>query len=143
MAIFGDLGKALGLGSAEEVLGDLGPVLGAGLGFYFGGPMGASLGSGIGTLAGGGKIDDVLKNAALAYGVTSFISPQAAQNMGIQNAGVEPGFLQDKIYGGAGQVPTQVAGDLSEGMMTGGGSNAGSSGGLFDFMGDNKLLTAS
>ena len=105
MAIFGDLGKALGLGSTEEVLGDLGPVLGAGLGFYFGGPMGASLGSGIGTLAGGGKIDDVLKNAALAYGVTSFISPQAAQNMGIQKAGVEPGFLQNQIYGsGAGQV---------------------------------------
>lgn len=147
MAIFGDLGKALGLGSAEEVLGDLGPVLGAGLGFYFGGPMGASLGSGIGTLAGGGKIDDVLKNAALAYGVTSFISPQAAQSMGIQKAGVEPGFLQNQIYGGAGQVPTQVAGDLSEGMVTSGGSSAGSSagssGGLFDFMGDNKLLTAS
>jgi len=143
MAIFGDLGKALGLGSAKEVLGDLGPILGAGLGFYFGGPMGASLGSGIGTLAGGGKIDDVLKNAALAYGVTSFIPSQAAQNMGIQKAGVEPGFLQDKIYGGASQVPTQVAGDLSEGMVTGGGSNAGSSGGLFDFMGDNKLLTAS
>ena len=141
MAIFGDLGKALGLGSTEEVLGDLGPVLGAGLGFYFGGPMGASLGSGIGTLAGGGKIDDVLKNAALAYGVTSFISPQAAQNMGIQKAGVEPGFLQNKIYGsGAGQVASVADTAAMENANIAGGAE---SGGLFDFMSDNKLLTAS
>jgi len=138
MAIFGDLGKALGLGSAKEVLGDLGPILGAGLGFYFGGPMGASLGSGIGTLAGGGKIDDVLKNAALAYGVTSFIPSQAAQNMGIQKAGVEPGFLQDKIYGGASQVASVADTAAMENANIAGGG-----GGLFDFMGDNKLLTAS
>ena len=141
MAIFGDLGKALGLGSAEEVLGDLGPVLGAGLGFYFGGPMGASLGSGIGTLAGGGKIDDVLKNAALAYGVTSFISPQAAQSMGIQNAGVEPGFLQNQIYGsGAGQVASVADTAAMENANIAGGAE---SGGLFDFMSENPLLTAS
>ena len=44
MAIFGDLGKALGLGSAKELL----PTIGAAAGFYFGGPMGASIGSGIG-----------------------------------------------------------------------------------------------
>ena len=39
MAIFGDLGKALGLGSAKELL----PTIGAAAGFYFGGPMGAPI----------------------------------------------------------------------------------------------------
>jgi hypothetical protein len=95
MALFGDLGKALGLGSGKDIL----PVVGSALGFYFGGPMGASLGSGIGSLAGGAGVDDALKNAALSYGVTSFISPSFAQNAGFQRAGVDPGFLQKKIYG--------------------------------------------
>lgn len=67
MAIFGDLGKALGLGSGEDLL----PVIGTAAGFYFGGPMGASIGSGLGSLAGGKSVNDALTNAALAYGVTS------------------------------------------------------------------------
>ena len=71
MAIFGDLGKALGLGSGEDLL----PIIGTAAGFYFGGPVGASIGSGIGSLAGGKSVNDALTNAALAYGVTSFVSP--------------------------------------------------------------------
>ena len=75
MAIFGDLGKALGLGSAKDVL----PVIGTAAGFYFGGPLGASIGSGIGSLAGGKSVNDALTNAALAYGVTSFVSSNLMQ----------------------------------------------------------------
>ena len=49
MALFGDLGKALGLGSGKDVL----PLIGTAAGFYFGGgPMGAAIGSGICSLAG-------------------------------------------------------------------------------------------
>ena len=152
MAIFGDLGKALGLGSAEDIFGegDLLPILATAAGFYFAPAMGLSAaagaagGAGLGSLAAGKSVDDALKNAAMAYGVGSFMSPSMTQGLQMGGgAGSPPSYLQNQIYGGAGQVPTQVAGDLSEGMMTGGGSNAGSSGGLFDFMGDNKLLTAS
>ena len=76
MALFGDLGKALGLGSGEDIL----PIIGTAAGFYFGGPLGASIGSGIGSLAGGKSVNDALTNAALAYGVTSFVSPQMMRN---------------------------------------------------------------
>jgi len=104
MALFGDLGKALGLGSGKDIL----PIIGTAAGFYFGGPMGASIGSGIGTLAGGGNVNDVLTNAALSYGVTSFISPSFAQKAGFQQAGVQPGFLQKKIYGIESVAPKMI-----------------------------------
>ena len=152
MAIFGDLGKALGLGSAEDIFGegDLLPILATAAGFYFAPAMGLSAaagaagGAGLGSLAAGKSVNDALKNAAMAYGVGSFMSPSMTQGLQMGGgAGSPPSYLQNQIYGGAGQVPTQVAGDLSEGMMTGGGSNAGSSGGLLDFMGENPLLTAS
>lgn len=104
MALFGDLGKALGLGSGKDIL----PILGTAAGFYFGGPLGASIGSGIGTLAGGGNVNDVLTNAALSYGVTSFISPSFAQKAGFQQAGVSPGFLQKKIYGIESVMPKMI-----------------------------------
>ena len=76
MALFGDLGKALGLGSGKDLL----PLIGTAAGFYFGGPLGASIGSGIGSLAGGKSVNDALTNAALAYGVTSFVSPSMMRN---------------------------------------------------------------
>jgi hypothetical protein len=88
MAIFGDLGKALGLGSGEDLL----PLIGTAAGFYFGGPMGASIGSGLGSLAGGKSVNDALTNAALAYGVTSFLPANMSQS-GNQS------FLNQKIYG--------------------------------------------
>jgi hypothetical protein len=149
MAIFGDLGKALGLGSAEDIFGegDLLPILATAAGFYFAPAMGLSAaagaagGAGLGSLAAGKSVNDALKNAAMAYGVGSFMSPSMTQGLQMGGgAGSPPSYLQNQIYGsGASQVPTQVAGDLSEGMMTGGESG----GGLLDFMGDNKLLTAS
>ena len=88
MALFGDLGKALGLGSGEDLL----PLIGTAAGFYFGGPLGASIGSGIGSLAGGKSVNDALTNAALAYGVTSFLPANMSQS-GNQS------FLNQKIYG--------------------------------------------
>jgi len=144
MALFGDLGKALGLGSGKDVL----PVLGSALGFYFGGPMGSALGSGIGTLAGGGKVDDVLKNAALSYGVTSFLPA------GLSKTG-EQSFLNEKIYGSfgsTGNVSVPKAGidtlsmsdaDLYDNALSGGSSSSGGSllGSAFDFVTDNPLLT--
>ncbi len=119
MAIFGDLGKALGLPSAKEAL----PMIGTAVGMYFGGPAGAAIGSGIGSLAGGQEVDDALRNAALAYGVTSLIPAGMSQSLTAD--GVGQSALNSAIYGpaaGGSQIPTQVAGDLSEGMMTGGGS---------------------
>ena len=58
MALFGDLGKALGLGSGEDLL----PLIGTAAGFYFGGPLGASIGSGIGSLAGGKSVNEARTN---------------------------------------------------------------------------------
>ena len=48
MAIFGDLGKALGLGSAEDIFGegDLLPILATAAGFYFAPAMGLSAAAG-------------------------------------------------------------------------------------------------
>tara|TARA_R100001460_G_scaffold28153_4_gene56494 strand:- start:960 stop:1865 length:906 start_codon:yes stop_codon:yes gene_type:complete len=102
MAIFGDLGKALGLGSAKEVL----PLIGAAAGFYFApalgmsGAMGSALGSGVGSLAGGRSVNDALTNAALSYGVTSFLSPAVTSKLQMGGgAGSPPSFLQSKLYG--------------------------------------------
>jgi len=152
MALFGDLGKALGLGSGEDLL----PLIGTAAGFYFGGPLGASIGSGIGSLAGGKSVNDALTNAALAYGVTSFLPANMSQS-GNQS------FLNQKIYGdtaaktlaetGIQQAPITVAEaaklapevseygtemiDLADKSSTSIFDSA------LDFMGDNKLLTAS
>jgi len=100
MALFGDLGKALGLGSGEDLL----PLIGTAAGFYFGGPLGASIGSGIGSLAGGKSVNDALTNAALAYGVTSFVSPSMMQNPQATGA-FGQNSLQKSLY----NVPTRVA----------------------------------
>lgn len=129
MAIFGDLGKALGLGSAKELL----PTIGAAAGFYFGGPMGASIGSGIGSLAGGKSVNDALTNAALAYGVTSFVSPNMMSSSAKSSTGMfGPNALQNKLYG-IEQVanPSTLVGNLNEGMTTGAVKRSGL-GGLFD-----------
>ena len=95
MALFGGIGKKLGLGSARDVFGDsLGgvvegvgdtinealPTIGAAVGFAMGGPQGAALGSGLGTAAQGGRsTEDILINSALAFGAGS-----VAQGFGIQ-----------------------------------------------------------
>jgi len=91
MAIFGDLGKALGLGKTKDVLPQL---VGAGVGFMAGGPMGASIGAGIGGLASGKSVNEALTGAALAYGVTSFL-PASMGPSGSQS------FLNQKLYGDA------------------------------------------
>jgi len=150
MALFGDLGKALGLGSGEDLL----PLIGTAAGFYFGGPLGASIGSGIGSLAGGKSVNDALTNAALAYGVTSFVSPSMMQNPQATGA-FGSNTLQQSLYDvptGIAQTPVTVAEaaklgpevseygtemiDLADSGSTSLFDKA------FDFMGDNKLLTA-
>jgi len=84
MALFGGIGKKLGLGSAEDVLGsgigslvsDIGdtinealPTIGAAVGYAYGGPAFAALGSGLATAAQGGRsTKDILINSALAFG---------------------------------------------------------------------------
>lgn len=141
MAIFGDLGKALGLGSAKDVL----PVIGTAAGFYFGGPLGASIGSGIGSLAGGKSVNDALTNAALAYGVTSFVSPNLMQNPQATGA-FGSNALQSSLYSGGAGIPTTMTGPenfLSEGMTTGSTSGGGSSmfGGVMDFVKENPMTS--
>ncbi len=150
MAIFGDLGKALGLGSAEDIFGegDLLPILATAAGFYFAPALGLSAaagaagGAGLGSLAAGKSVDDALKNAAMAYGVGSFMSPSMTQGLQMGGgAGSPPSYLQNQIYGsGAGQVASVADTAAMENANIAGGAE---SGGLFDFMGDNKLLTAS
>ena len=128
MAIFGDLGKALGLGSAKELL----PTIGAAAGFYFGGPMGASIGSGIGSLAGGKSVNDALTNAALAYGVTSFVPSSMMSSSAQASTGMfGPNALQNKLYGIESVNPSMLTGNLNEGMTTGAVKSSGL-GGLFD-----------
>ena len=141
MALFGDLGKALGLDNVDT--GDLLAVAGTAAGFYYGGPGGAALGSGIGSLAGGKSVNDALSNAALAYGVTNFVSP----NMMSQAAQDRAGFfgrtgMQESLYG----VPTTGSGMgismADQGVPTGdpgvgSGAATDSGGGLFsDFFDD-------
>ena len=146
MAIFGDLGKALGLGSAKDVL----PIIGTAAGFYFGGPLGASLGSGIGSLAGGKSVNDALTNAALAYGVTSFV-PSSMMSSGAQaNTGMfGPNALQRSLYsGGAGITNTAANVVTGEDPLTStidlptstGGSDS-MFGGVMDFVKENPMTS--
>jgi hypothetical protein len=143
MAIFGDLGKALGLGSGKDLL----PIIGTAAGFYFGGPMGASIGSGIGSLAGGKSVNDALTNAALAYGVTSFVPSNMMSSSAQANTGMfGPNALQNSLYSGAAEVPTTMTGSenfLSEGMTTGStsGGSDGMFGGVMDFVTKNPMTS--
>lgn len=140
MAIFGDLGKALGLGSG----GDLLPLIGTAAGFYFGGPLGASIGSGIGSLAGGKSVNDALTNAALAYGVSSFVSPSMMRNP--QATGMfGSNALQNSLYSPAatsiveasGVAPAQLA-DITGAQVESGGSMFDT---VTDFISDNPLTS--
>ena len=137
MALFGDLGKAIGLDDVDT--GDLLAVAGTAAGFYFGGPAGAALGSGIGSLAGGKSVNDALTNAALAYGVTNFVSPNlmssSAQNITSGPFGATG--MQQSLYGvpTAQQAATQASG-LSTGideLSTAPMDSAASSGGIGEF----------
>jgi hypothetical protein len=137
MALFGDLGKALGLDNVDT--GDALALAGTAAGFYFGGPAGAALGSGIGSLAGGKSVNDALTNAALAYGVTNFVSPnlmsQSAQASTSSVFG--PTGMQQSLYGvpTAQQAATQASG-LSTGideLSTAPMDSAASSGGISEF----------
>lgn len=102
MALFGDLGKALGI----EDAGDIIPLAASAAGFYFGGPAGAALGGGIGSLATGGDIKDALGTAALAYGVSSFVSPSLMAQSAQARGGIfGTNALQQSLYG----APTQIA----------------------------------
>ena len=98
MALFGGIGKKLGLGSAEDVFGEgIGslvanvgdtinealPTIGAAVGYAYGGPAFAALGSGLGTAAQGGRsTKDILINSALAFG-----AGKVAQGVGIRPQG--------------------------------------------------------
>jgi hypothetical protein len=141
MALFGDLGKALGLGDTDT--GDLLSLAGTAAGFYFGGPAGAALGSGIGSLAGGKSVNDALTNAALAYGVTNFVSPNlmssSAQNITSGPFGATG--MQQSLYGVPGATPADAGFYGSEGEQyfpeaadkLAGASDAASSGGIGEF----------
>jgi hypothetical protein len=151
MAIFGDLGKALGLPSAKEAL----PMIGTAVGMYFGGPMGASIGSGIGSLAGGKDIDDALRNAALAYGVTSLIPSGMSQSLTAD--GVGQSALNSAIYGpttaggqvatgGSSGIFTSAPGDASiatDVASSGGGGGSSFMSNLFDSAAKDPLLALS
>lgn len=140
MALFGDLGKALGLGDTDT--GDLLALAGTAAGFYFGGPAGAALGSGIGSLAGGKSVNDALTNAALAYGVTNFVSPNlmSSSAQASTSSVFGPTTMQKSLYSvptttgttaapmfdtSAGVDPGLAAGDI--------GTEAASSGGIGEF----------
>lgn len=154
MALFGDLGKALGLGSGKDLL----PLIGTAAGFYFApalgmsGAMGAAAGSGLGSLAGGKSVNDALKNAALSYGVTSFLSPSATNSLQMSGGQGSPNsFLQNSLYAPTtGIDASQVAGsfgstpsDMGSGVkITDLTESDGMFGGLMDFAKDNKMLTA-
>ncbi len=169
MALFGGIGKKLGLGSARDVFGDgIGgfvegvgdtinealPTIGAAIGYAYGGPAGASLGSGLGTAAqGGNSTKDILTNAALAYGAGSL-----AQGAGISSQGANFGqggigsYLPDTsgfdptfggtFGGGAATSPQDVAGmgDLAEGQAALGGTGGG--GGIMDALSGISLTDA-
>lgn len=136
MALFGDLGKALGL----EDAGDIIPLAASAAGFYFGGPAGAALGGGIGSLATGGDIKDALGTAAMAYGVSSFVSPnlmsQAAQTRGgLFGANA----LQQSLYSAPTSVATTSAADqalLDKMILEPGGTPAAAESGMFGGVGD-------
>ena len=152
MAIFGDLGKALGLGTAEDIFGegDLLPVLATAAGFYFAPALGLSAaagaagGAGLGSLAAGKSVDDALKNAAMAYGVGSFMSPSMTQGLQMGGgAGSPPSYLQNQIYGsGAGQVASVADTAAMENANIAGGET-GFMDSLFSSAKENPLLALS
>ena len=102
MALFGGIGKKLGLGSAKDVFGEgIGslvqgvgdtinealPTIGAAVGYAYGGPAFAALGSGLGTAAQGGRsTKDILINSALAFGAA-----KVAPSFGIESQGANFG----------------------------------------------------
>ena len=153
MAIFGDLGKALGLGSGEDLL----PIIGTAAGFYFGGPMGASIGSGIGSLAGGKSVNDALTNAALAYGVTSFVPSSMMSSSAQASTGMfGPNALQNSLYSGAAKVPNvsvptgvtdtgfalgDTAAAEAADLATATGGSDGMFGGVMDFVTKNPMTS--
>ena len=152
MALFGDLGKALGLGSGEDLL----PIIGTAAGFYFGGPMGASIGSGIGSLAGGKSVNDALTNAALAYGVTSFVPSSMMSSSAQASTGMfGPNALQNSLYSGGAGVPTvsvpesSTFGDsLTQAQVQSAGEagkaasgSSGLFGGVMDFVKENPMTS--
>lgn len=152
MALFGDLGKALGLGSGEDLL----PIIGTAAGFYFGGPMGASIGSGIGSLAGGKSVNDALTNAALAYGVTSFVPSSMMSSSAQASTGMfGPNALQNSLYSGGAGVPTvsvpesSTFGDsLTQAQVQSAGEagkaasgSSGMFGGVMDFVKENPMTS--
>ena len=140
MALFGDLGKALGLGSGEDLL----PLIGTAAGFYFGGPLGASIGSGIGSLAGGKSVNDALTNAALAYGVSSFVSPSMMQNPQATGA-FGSNSLQQSLYKPAATSIANVGGVAPAELADITGAQVESGGSMFDtvtdFVSDNPLTS--
>ena len=161
MALFGGIGKKLGLGSATDVFGDsLGgvvegvgdtinealPTIGAAVGFAMGGPQGAAIGSGLGTYAqGGNSTEDILINSALAFGAGS-----VAQGFGIQSQGANFGqggigsFLPDtsqfSAFGMGPGTDMKQYGDIFKDTSYGaedliGGTDA-AGGGIADFFSD-------
>ena len=147
MALFGGIGKKLGLGSAEDVFGEgIGslvanvgdtinealPAIGAAVGYAYGGPAFAALGSGLGTAAQGGRsTKDILLNSALAFGAAkvapSFgINPQ--EDFGGEGIGSllpdVSGFQPNPFSGGT-SSPLEVSGDLSEGQTALSGDSGG------------------
>ena len=155
MALFGDIGKALGLGSAKDVFGEgIGgfvegvgdtinealPTIGAAIGYAYGGPAGASLGSGLGTVAQGDRsTKDILTNAALAFGAAK-VAPSFGINPSTQTSGIgqfipdTSGFTINPFSGGATTSAQGAAGmgDLAEGQAALGGTSA-AGGGISDF----------
>ena len=103
MALFGGIGKKLGLGSARDVFGEgigglvegIGdtinealPTVGAAIGYAYGGPAFAALGSGLGTAAQGGRsTKDILLNSALAFGAAK-VAPSFGINPSTETSGI-------------------------------------------------------
>ena len=147
MALFGDLGKALGLEDVDT--GDALALAGTAAGFYFGGPAGAALGSGIGSLAGGKSVNDALTNAALAYGVTNFVSPNlmSSSAQASTSSVFGPTGLQTSLYGvpmgAASTAGTMYGGDVA-GDVVGEevAKDAAKSGGIFSNMDTGDYLLA-
>ena len=106
--------------------------------------MGASIGSGIGSLAGGKSVNDALTNAALAYGVTSFVSPNMMSSSAKASTGMfGPNTLQNKLYGIEAVNPSMLTGNLNEGMTTGAGKSSGLGGFFDDFTMKDAFLASS
>lgn len=140
MALFGGIGKKLGLGSARDTFGDslggvvegvgdfaneLLPTAGAVAGFALGGPTGAAIGSGLGTFAqGGNSTEDILINSALAFGAgsvaqgfgvkastqTSGIGRFIPDTSGFSAFGMGPGAAATTQGAGAPMIDTSAAG---------------------------------